>query len=51
MMGQIESIEGEIALVRCNKRLVEVEVKRLRTNGQQSQVTEFVEAMIDSAKK
>lgn len=48
--GVVESINGDMAIVKCNGRQVEVEVKRLRTESQPSQVTEFVDAMVEASR-
>jgi hypothetical protein len=43
--------DREVALVQCGKKQEWVDIVRLRTVSQPSQVTEFVEAMVESAKK
>lgn len=47
--GTVEGIRGEIAIVRTKgRRLIEVPVRRLRTEGQESQISEFVNGIRDA---
>lgn len=50
--GTIEQIKGDVAVVRTKgRRLVEVAVRRLRSEGQESQISEFVGAMRENARR
>ncbi len=47
--GTIVSIDGTTATVRTSgKRTTDVDIRRLRLDGQESQIGEFVGAMRDS---
>jgi len=50
--GVIESIEGNNAVIRkSNKRTETVALVKLRKPGQKSQLSEFVEAIVEANKK
>lgn len=50
--GTIEQIKGDVALVRTpGRRLVEIAVRRLRSEGQESQIGEFVSGMRENARR
>jgi hypothetical protein len=50
--GTIEQIDGDIATVRTKgRRLIEVPLKRLRAEGQESQIGEFVGAMREASRQ
>ena len=48
--GVVVEIDDKGAFVRYGQRTVWIELERLRTESQPSQVTEFVQAMVESSK-
>jgi hypothetical protein len=47
--GTVEAIEGDMAtVIRPSGRREKVELKRLRRPGQKSQITEFVEVVMEA---
>jgi hypothetical protein len=49
--GVIVEVDDKGAFVRYSQRTVWIELERLRTEGQPSQVSEFVEAMVESSRE
>lgn len=50
--GTIEQIDGDIATVRTKgRRLTQVPLKRLRADGQESQIGEFVSGMREASRQ
>ena len=49
--GTVEAVEGDmVTVIRPSGRRETVELKRLRRPGQKSQITEFVEVMVEAGK-
>ncbi len=43
--GKVVAIEGDVAQVKVGRRIVSVELSRLRLTGEQSQIAEFIEGV------
>jgi transcriptional regulator NrdR family protein len=50
--GTVEAIEGDaVTVIRPTGRRETIKLERLRRPGQKSQVTEFVEAVVEASRK